>query len=294
MSGFSFYTYNAEKNFFGGQPLPNVLLSASCARQLDKDGARGQLQTNVWMYELIQRLNKPNWKFVFDRVMENSDLRIALDFHITCDDEQLGMVEMEYKGRGIKIRVTNKRLDANRKRGSGYFTDSIDRAVLAIRKNFYPRAAAERVNDAKNMVESLLATERMDKHSNNEREWQHVFGHARDFVRANMDSYLAAYPNLKARVSRATETQLAMETVKDIESKFLKGSYLLVIQTGSDYIVKSKDEVHICTDALLNEETKSKLGMLKLVDKGQMISDVGCRADTEVFLIVQDQEQKQQ
>jgi hypothetical protein len=57
--------------------------------------------------------------------------------------------------------------------------------------------------------------------------------------------------------------------------------------------VRQGAEVKVYDDDSLPFEVRSKLGMLKLVDKGQMISDIGCKVDAEVFVVITPQQEQQ-
>ena len=67
-----------------------------------------------------------------------------------------------------------------------------------------------------------------------------------------------------------------------------------MVRDGNEYIVRQGNEVKVYNDESLPFEVRSKLGMLKLVDKGQMISDVGCKVDAEVFVVIPDQKEQQE
>lgn len=283
-----YYDHDAEHNLFG---KPNV--HANPKWNL---GERVP-QTNLSLYHVLSPfLSRPGWKFVGMqnqyRVRENDF--ICMGFAVYDDDEALGTVRVDYKGRNYAVIVGNERISAKRERGSGYATQDTTKAVLAIRKHFYRKEKTERLNKAHTMAEQLIGSESYDKNSVKRQAWEHVYAHAKEFVSMNMELYLRDFPAITPRVAKAHEADAEMKTVDDIKNSFSKGSALLVVRDGSEYIVRVGDNVNVYTDDTLPFEVRSKLGMLKLVDKGQMISDVGCKVDAEVFVVIPAQQAQEQ
>jgi hypothetical protein len=89
------------------------------------------------------------------------------------------------------------------------------------------------------------------------------------------------------QLAKLREAEAEMLTVTDIESKFKsdKGTSLVLLSNGK-YVVKTGDEVQLYDDNTLPVEMRGKLGMLKLVEPEQMIEGVGCRATTEIFVLL--------
>lgn len=197
---------------------------------------------------------------------------------------------MEYKGRDYKIAVSNHRISAARERGDTYHTTNVDKAVLAIRKYFYPKGRDERLSAAIDSASKVLNREAYEKGGTRNSAWDAVNKHAEEFVALNMDLYISQFPKIADKLEVAKKASLDMQTVTDIKDYFNKGSSLLVVRDGNEYIVRQGKEVQIYDDSTLPYEVRAKLGMLKLVANGQMISDVGCKVDTEVFVIAPNKE----
>lgn len=283
-----YYNHSSEHNLFG---KPNVHPNPKWSI-----GGR-VLQTNESLYHVLSHfLNRPSWKFIGmkNEYRARDNDFICMGFAIYDDDEALGTVKVDYKGRNYAVFVENHRINAKRERGSGYATQDTAKAILAIRKHFYRKEKAERMNKAHEEASKLIYSECYDKNSTKRQAWEHVYAHAREFVSMNMDLYLADFPAITPKVAKAHEADAEMKTVEDIKKSFDKGSALLVVRDGSEYIVRLGTEVKVYNDDSLPFEIRSKLGMLKLVDKGQMISDVGCKVDTEVFVVIPHQEQQEQ
>jgi hypothetical protein len=219
-------------------------------------------------------------------VRPDSNTRVYTDFNIYEDDELLGKVSITHKGRGYKIKVSNDRINAARERGTGYYTEDPVKAQLRIRKAFFKRNNDERVEKAAEAADSLL------KQESNSKSWGYrhakdaLLDKAGDFALKNMEAYLQAYPNLSARKGKYDDARANYGVVKKIKEAFDNGKSVVVAFDGTQYIVKSEEGVKTLSDESLPYETKRKLGLLKLVQDGQMISDVGCRVDGATFVLL--------
>jgi hypothetical protein len=283
-----YYEHDAEHNLFG---KPNVHANPKWNLAAGKT-----LHTNASLYHVISPfLSRPGWKFVAmqNEVRGRDNAVICMGFVIYDENETLGTVKVDYKGRNYAIIVNNDRIIAKRERGSGYATQDTTKAILAIRKHFYRKEKSERLDKAHTAVAQLINSESYDKERTKRQAWEHVYAHAKEFVEMNMEMYVRDFPVIAPRLGKAHEADAEMKTVEDIKKLFNKGSSLLVVRDGSEYIVRQGAEVKVYDDDSLPFEVRSKLGMLKLVDKGQMISDVGCKVDAEVFVVITPQQEQQ-
>jgi len=278
-------TYKEGYNLFG---QPGVFLSKSLTQTMENNPDR-KLYSQAHLTAVLSRfIGKPNWKFVArDEASRsgNGEALVCHAFQIQCDNEVLGKVSIDWKGRNHKIAISNHRISAARERGDAYHTTNIDKAVLAIRKYFYPKGREERMESARSAATKVISSEAYEKGRAKNGAWHEVNKHAEEFVELNMDLYVSQFPKVADKLVVAKQASLDMQTVEDIRVSFNKGSALLVVRDGNEYIVRQGDEVQIYDDSTLPYEVRAKLGMLKLVANGQMISDVGCKVDTEVFVI---------
>ena len=280
-----YYEHDAEHNLFD---QPNVHANPTWKSD-------AILHTNVSLYHVLSPfLSRPGWKFIGmkNEYMHRGNEFVCLGFVVYDGDEALGTVKVDYKARSYAITVTNERITAKRERGSGYSTGETDKAILAIRKHFYRRERTERLDKARTAASQLLHIEASDKSGRRRQAWDQVHVHAKEFIAMNMELYLRDFPAIAPRLEQAEITDAEMKTVEDIKTAFDKGLSLLVVRDGTEYIVRRGAEVKVYDDDSLPFEIRSKLGMLKLVDKGQMVSDVGCKVDAEVFVIHTSQEEQ--
>jgi hypothetical protein len=280
-------TYKEGYNLFG---QPGVFPSKNLTQAMEKN-PDCKLYSQAHLTAVLSRfIGKPNWKFVaMDETSRsrsgNGEALVCHAFQIQCDNEVLGRVSIDWKGRIYKITISNHRISAARERGGAYYTTNIDKAVLAIRKYFYTKGREERMESARSAATEVISSEAYEKSRTKDGAWYEVNKHAEEFVGLNMDLYVSQFPKVADKLVVAKQASLDMQTVEDIRVSFNEGSALLVVRDGNEYIVRQGDEVQIYDDSTLPYEVRAKLGMLKLVANGQMISDVGCKVDTEVFVI---------
>jgi hypothetical protein len=279
--------YDASRNLIG---RPNV--------SVDADDSKGGTvpHTQAQIYDTLDMLvsGKPNWRFVAtDFVRPDSITRVYTDFNIYEDDEFLGKVTITHKGRSYKIKVSNDRINAARERGTGYYTEDPVKAQLRIRKTFFKANNDERVEKAAEVAESLLKKENQSKAWEYRHAKDALLDKAGDFAAKNMEAYLQAYPNLLPKKSRYDDARANYGVVKKIKEAFDNGKSVVVAFDGTHYIVKSEEGVKTLSDETLPYEMRRKVGLLKLVQDGQMISDVGCRVDGATFVLLPEDEKEQ-
>jgi hypothetical protein len=279
--------YDASRNLIG---RPNV--------SVDADDSKGGTvpHTQAQIYDTLDMLvsSKPNWRFVAtDFVRPDSITRVYTDFNIYEDDEFLGKVTITHKGRSYKIKVSNDRINAARERGTGYYTEDPVKAQLRIRKTFFKANQDERVEKAAEIAESLLKKENQSKAWEYRHAKDALLDKAGDFAAKNMEAYLQAYPNLLPKKDKYDDTRANYGVVKKIKEAFDNGKSVVVAFDGTHYIVKSEEGVKTLSDETLPYEVRRKVGLLKLVQDGQMISDVGCRVDGATFVLLPEDEKEQ-
>jgi hypothetical protein len=77
-----------------------------------------------------------------------------------------------------------------------------------------------------------------------------------------------------------------MLTIESIKEKFGSEHTALIIKDEGKYMVKIGQDVQIYDDNTLPEHMRGKLGMLKLVEAEHFISNIGCRINDEIFVVL--------
>lgn len=265
---------------------PNVLVSP----------VNPPTQTNHSLYLALNNLvlTRPQWRFFLADCYVTNAERVATGVKITEDGEALGEVSIEYKGRGYKLKIENDRINSKRERGRGYHTDDPAKAELRIRKTFFRLGKDERLSKARNAAGDVLATEVNSKLYVAERTHSQIYAEAERFAANNLSMYLQQFPAREKFKLKYDTQQLEFLTVKNIQDSFDKGGGVLVVLDGTQYLTQTGDTIQNYTDDTLPYHMRMKLGMLKLVEDKQMISDVGCRVDSTTYVVTAEKVEKEQ
>jgi hypothetical protein len=73
-----------------------------------------------------------------------------------------------------------------------------------------------------------------------------------------------------------------------VQADFSKNKTALVVKDTGKYLVKIGDNVELYDDNTLPVDMRMKLGMLKLVNDEQYITDIGCKVTSEIFVLLVD------
>lgn len=247
--------------------------------------------THSHIYAALDELTnaRPNWRFVAVDVSRYTNFDVITSVAVHEDSELLGVVEITWKGRGYKIKVDNERITAKRERGNGYHTDSPAKAALAIRKNFFKAADDERLHKSMERAVSVIGTEMHSKLSERQATANATFDKAVGFAKLHIEEYLNHSNKHKQHDAYKTAVE-QYEVVKSVKEALDKGGTILVVLDGTRYIVKDKGDVTSLTDDTLPYELRGKLGLLKLVQDKQMVSNVGCRVDESTFVLLREEQ----
>jgi hypothetical protein len=99
-----------------------------------------------------------------------------------------------------------------------------------------------------------------------------------------------ALPSIAHKVRTARErleaTNVEMKTIEQVQSNFADGTTALVVKDSGKYLVRIGDNVNLYDDNSLPVDMRMKIGMLKLVENEQYITDMGCKVTDEIFVLL--------
>jgi hypothetical protein len=252
---------------------------------------------NEIMWKVITE--NPTWEFRVEQYYgqiksgDNDDRpRLTVSkFKVFKDGEEVGVIDRDYRydAGGYIFSIASNTIRNERERVGAYRTKDAKKAIAAIKKTFNPKSVQERMNDA-----FAEATRAINRQSSRKRgDYQSAFSELaplmKAFVFKDMWDLFQKYTITNGqghRLSKLRETEAEMLTVTDIEGKFRGAGTSLILVANGKYLVKTGDDIQVYDDNTLPVEMRGKLGMLKLVEPEQMIEGVGCRATTEVFVVL--------
>lgn len=250
------------------------------------------------MWKVI--VENPTWEFKVHEYYgsvksETADTRPRITvskFAVFKDGEEIGKIDRDYRydAGGHIFSITSNAIRNERERVGAYRTKDAKKALAAIKKTFSNKSVGERVNEALGEAAQVVSRQAGQKRGNHQSALHSLIPLMKAFAFVeNTDAFKRyAVNNGQAhQLAKIRETEAEMLTVTDIEAKFKtdKGTSLVLLSNGK-YVVKTGDEVQLYDDNTLPLDMRGKLGMLKLVEPEQMIEGVGCRATTEVFVLL--------
>lgn len=216
-------------------------------------------------------------------------------FEVVQDGETLGVIKESYYRGEYCVEVENTRIAAMRERNGGYRSKDINKILAKIKKSFSRRTIGEHIAEAHNRIENVLGTQGYGKNREHqsavtslERELV-IFARNDAATQAAFSAYLHAHG--KDALSRQEkELRLEAMTIESIRHKYTRGNAIVVLKVDGKYLVKQGEEAILLDDNSLPQKIRGKLGMLKLVDDEHSITGVGCRVNSETFVIIEDEE----
>lgn len=282
--------------------LSNIVVGEDLQKSLDKEGLK---LTGVYsmLDPVVSRLASlnPLWTFVINSSgLGMGSARVACGFTVKLDGEELGQIGLSYMGqRGRVISISNDRIGKGRQRTDSYRTVDADKAILTAKKMFGKMNPSERIQKAKDAAERVVTRASWNKERdrtaqvNNVRAelvvWAEGEGHSLflDYVNNH------AHPHIKQKVTTSMERvrllDVEMKTIEKVQKDFSNSKTALVVKDTGKYLVKIGDKVDLYDDNTLPLDMRMKMGMLKLVEDEQYLTDVGCKVTNEIFVLLVDE-----
>ena len=281
--------------------LSNVVIGEDLQKSLDKEGLKlsGVYEMLDPVVSRLASLN-PLWTFVVNNSgMHMGNNRTACGFSVKLDGEELGTIGLSYMGqRGKVIAICNDRIGKGRQRSDSYRTQDADKAILMAKKMFGKMNPSERISKAKDAAERVVTRASWNKErertqhqslvKNEMLAWVETKGLATfmEFIKAE------AIPSLKHKVTTSMEKVMLldteMQTIERVQTDFGNNKTALVVKDLGKYLVKIGDKVDLYEDNTLPLDMRMKMGMLKLVQDEEYLTDVGCRVTSEIFVLLVD------
>jgi hypothetical protein len=240
-------------------------------------------------YLLALATKKPNWRFVgvqgwhipHDEVGKTYE---AYKFNVWEGKSKLGKI---YTDRGRARKTTyyaeNNRITQKRDRGSAMFTTSITKAVKNVCKEFYPATTTEIMASAISKAQGVMQDIYGDKIRAFDNRVTRILRGLEPYLLDNWEtmSVIAAKecPKEVSELPLAMEEKYIAETIKDA---FNNSRGTIVALHGSEYVTAHGTY----TTDTLPVHIKQGVGMLKLVEAGQCIRDVGVKVDADTFFVI--------
>ena len=273
--------------------LPNVTVP-------EYEGPEEKLSISTTLRPVIWELAAANPLWQFKAHGSNGYDGGAVLTHFTVWDgtEHMGSITRTRTRNGkTGIGVSNARIEKTMERDSMYRTEDPKKAIAKVKKMFAPRSIAERIEEADKKATEVGRHESHKKRREvNEHDAQirnaGIRFLATDEGSSAFVDYLQAQNTPEANATlhsmEERETVFGELTVMStlIDAMETANTSVLVIVNGGKYLVKSGTETQVYDDNTLPVEWRGKLGILKLVNSKQFVSEMGLRVDDDVFILL--------
>lgn len=274
--------------------LSNVVFSDELEKHRSK-----VVGVNAIIEPVVHRLAtlNPLWTFEAQTRYSVQDGFKVADFIVKLDGEQLGGICMSYMGqRGSVIAITNDRISKNRQRSDSYRTQDADKAVLMAKKMFGKMNPSERIQKAKEAAERVVSRASWNKERERTQHqsvlkaemlaWVENRGYQMFMEFIEKEALLSTKKLVLGAEERVQKLDTEMKTIEKVQEDFGKNGTALVVKDSGKYLVKIGDKVDLYDDNTLPLDMRMKLGMLKLVQDEEYLTDIGCKVTSEIFVLL--------
>lgn len=277
--------------------LPNVTVP-------EYDGPEEKLSISTTLRPVIWELASANPLWQFKAVWTHGYDGGAVLIHFTVWDgtEQLGAITRTRTRNGkTGIGVTNSRIEQAMSRDATYRTEDPKKAIAKVKKMFSAKSVVERVEEAMGKAMQVSRSE-FHKKNGELNEYQSRIRDAgirflttdegtnafMNYLQTkNHPDTAATLKNIEERKTVVAEHGVMKEVNDAIDTMDTpEAKSVLVVANSGKYLVKSGTDTHIYDDNTLPVEMRGKLGILKLVNNKQFVSEMGLRVDDGVFILL--------
>jgi len=263
----------------------------------DKDISQINL-TTFWEPLIIWLADKfPKWKIEGHsiRQIEATRHKEAKDWKycprrwdVYCDEEKLGSIGCDEYGGKPCYTISNFRISNKRERGRADKTTKLDRAKKLILKNFRPKDLKELMEKTRTRVRHCVDSNGYVAESEFQTHYQRLSRHLINHVMSNLDTLMEIA--VKDGFDRVEELKSTYEDYyikgRLRECANTKNTGAVVLIHGDTYAVETDGgQFSTYENATLPDLLKVRVGMLKLIENGQTLLDVGYRENEKEFYV---------
>jgi hypothetical protein len=163
------------------------------------------------------------------------------------------------------------------------------------KKMFFRLKPNERIDKAYEQAKQVMTSQHYEKQREHRYVERDVENHATKFVMESGFALFLAHVNglpehekkpILKKMEQCNKFKQDMMTIESIREKFGSEHTALIIKDEGKYMVKIGQDVQLYDDNTLPVEMRGKLGMLKLVEAEHFVSEVGCRINDEIFVVL--------
>jgi hypothetical protein len=216
----------------------------------------------------------------------------ATAFKVMDKREELGTVYVDRYHRGEdRFGVDNFRVAQLRERGNGMKTIHEKKALKHVEKYFGKKDTSEKLQDARDKAQRSIHSVANDLSRKFDWAWNSVNSNAQEFLITKYWEEFSEYAMDKVKATVEFEKMPEYLSQKKAGAEIYEAvsnkNYYLVHIEGLSYAVeRPKEGVKLLSSEELPDFLRKGVGMLKLLEDGQIIGGMGLRVDASTFVLL--------
>jgi hypothetical protein len=272
-------------------PYPNVILHEDIT-------AKALHPPNTYtMHPMLAQLldvlavKYSQWVFKCSMMKEREPNKVTIMGFLVLDKGnvvgKVGLDTRYHRSRGSEMcyKIYNERISKSRERGSSTLTTNIKQAIRVIESFFTPAPIRERMGDLCLLGRNNLSMEQRRVERDLRDAHNEISPHIREYIdahRAHMMQWLS--PDVAAKLVVKYEMQDKLKAMQQMTQD--ANQMLTVLIEGDKYTVLHNGNISVLQQEGLPHDMRQRLGMLKLVESGEAVPNVGVRMRPDAFMIV--------
>jgi hypothetical protein len=269
-----------------------------------RDGTHVDMPVEIspFFMQLVEVLAKdnPSWEFTPNYVSrEYGEVLIegrrynqvsklmATGLNVKQNKEELGKLSIEQYN-GERYCVANSRIREQRSRGGETKTKDLKKALALVKKMFFPKTEEEIAKQCSDDIESSLDSfRRTHRYAFNE-AWNRLGDDIQTYMENTLEVFL---PYVKNPANRNVAEELGERIRKRNMSVAFSEAYMqhdasAIVIVGDTYYVWNKDQPRFKVSRdKVSDTVRAKVGMLKLLVKGDYREGIGLKSSDNVFIV---------
>lgn len=273
-------------------PYPNVVLHEDIIKH--PDHANRTYEMHPMLASLLDGLAVKYSQWVFKcsatKRYQDTNRVTIMGFLVFDKGNSVGKVALDtryhsLRGSELCYKISNERISRSRERGSSTMTANIKHAVKTIESFFTPAPIRERLGELRLAGVSLIERTSSQAYREVRNYAEDLNPHIHRYLRIHKDQFLQELdPEIAKTATQAFEAQDKAMELQGLEEK--SKELLTVLIEGDKYVVLHNGNMCVFTQDGLLPDMRQRIGMLKLVEPGQVIPNIGVRVRVDAFMIL--------
>lgn len=239
----------------------------------------------------------PSWEFkavrMIERKIDGAVHRHAVEFFLYDDKKKnigkIGAGNWNYDNSVVEF--TNDRIVKNLQRGRTIKTSKLKVALKHVDRWFTTPPLAETMENSTELIYTAAENTIRDFARRHNWDFDKICGSLHDYIMANIEQltpHMVSAPNSTFELAQAVDNYTNLEIARGVYEAPNTKKLTVVIQDDKYLVQREGQPFYVKTSDTLPEPVRAAVGMLKLVENGQYLRDIGFRHSPTTFLVLYD------